>query len=764
MMNYHLTSTMLQKVFLIGLLGFNSIVYTQVFQNISEIDLYGGYLGFATWCDYNSDGYLDIFVTGQDFGVTSQHALFYRNNGDDSFSESNITLIPKTIYGDFSWGDFDNNGTVDLVYAGTTSGFCEQNITKIYKNVNDAGFVEIFHDIPALSRCCFQWVDVNNDGLLDIYFHGINSSEEFNLGIFKNSGSDIFTEVETNIEKINGPRGNLTQNSVKWIDFDKDGFKDVIIAMSSNDDYKVACYKNLGGFHFLNIETVLPDLNYVKMAAGDINQDGLIDIAISGSFEQTLSSGDVHANLYIFINMGGMVFEELTRITNIGVFFNSLELGDIDNDGYLDILYYGAGGSSRDFKLFKNNQGISFSPVSDNFPASGLGGASFGDFDNDNDLDILYYGRMYSLPYEPEMTRIYKNIMAVANSKPEPPDNLSVFAIENDLMISWDNGSDDATLPQSLYANLCIGTSLNASALLSSYSLNGKLKVINLGNQNLNRQYLFREFPEEAVEIKVQTIDNSYNASVFSDTIEFCFRKTSHLFNDTLFFCSGDSAFIGLSEYYPHYLWNTGGQDSFIYVTSEGLYNVNLTHPDGCISSETVYVKENDAPFVDLGEDVTITHSQTCTLSANIENSIFLWSNGSNKQSITIQGKDEPTGDHLYWLNVIDESGCTGIDSIVVHIVDAIWPVDNWDVIVYPVPYFNQFTIESNCIMPLETALEIFDITGKKVYKNTLNGLDYKHSISLSEISDGIYYLSITVKKVNLHKMFKLVKLQPRYE
>jgi hypothetical protein len=53
-----------------SMLGFG-----QTFQRIENIDLKSGYLGFESWCDFDSDGFLDIFVTGVDFGGDLQHAI-----------------------------------------------------------------------------------------------------------------------------------------------------------------------------------------------------------------------------------------------------------------------------------------------------------------------------------------------------------------------------------------------------------------------------------------------------------------------------------------------------------------------------------------------------------------------------------------------------------------------------------------------------------------------------------------------------------------
>lgn len=387
-------------------------IRSQDFDRVQTIDLKGGYLGFASFVDYDSDGLSDVFVTGLDFGSTGdfRHAMFYKNNGDRTFTESTIASIPRTIYGDCSWGDFDNNGTPDLIYTGTTSGYKEDYITKIYKNINNGcEFVEISHDIPRLSNCSVDWVDVNNDGLLDIHYQGINSTNSFDLGIFKNNGDGSFSKVEdTGFTSINGGLGNLTANNAEWADFDSDGLKDVLMASSTNSERQFALYKNLGNFKFEKINFALPQFSYVKMDVGDINNDGRPDFVFTGSTKLYLDSADYGVKIYIYINNGNMNFTNSFSIDNDGVLLSQIKLGDFDNDGFCDLFNYGSGNSFKLPKIYMNNKDGTFSEKSHTFPVCSSGGIDFGDYDNDDDLDILYYGRTET-PRDDEMTQVYEN-------------------------------------------------------------------------------------------------------------------------------------------------------------------------------------------------------------------------------------------------------------------------------------------------------------------------------------------------------------------
>lgn len=404
----------MQKTIFIYLFLFYSIIVTsQNFEKvISSDNLKGGYNGFASFVDYNKDGLLDIFVTGVDFGPNGdfRNAILYKNNGDKTFTESDIKNIPRAIYGDLSWGDFNNDGTLDLLYNGTVSGFAENNITKIYKNIdNGCEFVEISNSIPKIKDGSVQWVDIDNDGLLDVFYQGINANNIFDLGIFKNNGNETFTKVENiNLYTISGERANLQFNSGEWADFDGDGFKDIIIASSTKTEREFAIYKNLGNFKFQKTSFSLPQLSYVSMDVGDINKDGLPDFVFTGSTLFDMMSGDRNTKLYFYINKGNMNFSNSLILDNEGAFLSQLKLGDFNNDGFLDLVNFGSGLSFRVTKFYSNNKNDTFSEVDKGFPICYSGGVDFGDFDSDQDLDILYYGRTEN-PRDDEITYIYEN-------------------------------------------------------------------------------------------------------------------------------------------------------------------------------------------------------------------------------------------------------------------------------------------------------------------------------------------------------------------
>jgi hypothetical protein len=89
------------------------------------------YLGSAAWGDYDNDGDLDIFLTG--FKSGDGVSKIYKNNGDGSFTEQTSIYLAGVWNSSVAWADYDNDGDLDILLTGITSN---GRISKIYKNNN----------------------------------------------------------------------------------------------------------------------------------------------------------------------------------------------------------------------------------------------------------------------------------------------------------------------------------------------------------------------------------------------------------------------------------------------------------------------------------------------------------------------------------------------------------------------------------------------------------------------------------------------------
>lgn len=128
--------------------------------------------GMAAFCDYDRDGWLDVFVQTNLLDATSrplgQRDHLYHNNRDGTFTE---TTDHAGISGDTqghsaTWWDCDNDGWPDLYVA---NDFATPD--QLYRNNQDGTFTNVIdRSVPHMpfSSMGADQGDVNNDGLLDL--------------------------------------------------------------------------------------------------------------------------------------------------------------------------------------------------------------------------------------------------------------------------------------------------------------------------------------------------------------------------------------------------------------------------------------------------------------------------------------------------------------------------------------------------------------------------------------------------------------------
>jgi len=128
-------------------------------------------MGSAKWCDFDNDGFLDLFLTGD--SPEGIFAKIYKNSGNSSFSE--VTDLPFTgvIYSSVDIGDYDIDGDMDLIITGyTLNGL---SFINIYRNDGNWIFtIPSSLTLPSVLRGSARWGDMDNDSDLDILITGWN--------------------------------------------------------------------------------------------------------------------------------------------------------------------------------------------------------------------------------------------------------------------------------------------------------------------------------------------------------------------------------------------------------------------------------------------------------------------------------------------------------------------------------------------------------------------------------------------------------------
>jgi|GEM_PF-1034319 len=127
--------------------------------------------------------------------------------------------------------------------------------------------------------------------------------------------------------------------------------------------------------------------------------------------------------------------------------------------------------------------------------------------------------------------------------------------------------------------------------------------------------------------------------------------------------CQGDPAVFDAGSNFLNYRWSTGSNLSKISAAKEGVYSVSVTDHNGCRTSDTMVLKMNALPIVDLGESQKICSGEIVTLESSTTGDNYLWNDGSKNKTLQVK----TTG--TYSLNIIDSNLCVGTDHVEITVI-----------------------------------------------------------------------------------------------
>jgi len=318
--------------------------------------------------DYNGDGRPDIFfANGADLQTLKKSSdkysdRLFRNDGNGVFTDvtAQAGLQGHGFDNGVAAGDYDNDGHPDLFVMGVHGNtLYHSNGDGTFTNVTKKAGLDksVDPEFGPLYGVAAAWVDVNNDGLLDLFV----------VNYLQWTWSDKPLCTINNVAEYCHPRYYKGLPDQLFLNQGDGTFQDVSKEWGIRDHVG----KGMG------------------VGVADYDLDGRPDLFVTNDAGYS----------FLFHNLGNK-FEEIAFQSSIalpeeGAFISGmgLDFRDFDNDGYPDVAYVAL--NRQTFPLFRNTGKGDFTEVtaSSNMTSQSLGMSGFGpalyDFDNDGWKDLF---------------------------------------------------------------------------------------------------------------------------------------------------------------------------------------------------------------------------------------------------------------------------------------------------------------------------------------------------------------------------------------
>src|ERR1700722_2970898 len=228
-----------------------------------------------TFVDYDHDGDLDLFVTGEASAAGSKPNVLWRNNGNGTFTNwtEQAGLGGEGTTAAATLSDLNNDRAVDLLVTGSGEA------PTFFANPREGLFKSspLFAETGLPPTVGAVVLDFNKDGWMDV---ALTHSGSPGITLWRNVQGKRFERVPLPLQSATAGWG-LTA-----IDIDNDGWLDLVAAVETQQGPQLRALRNLGPAGFEDVTTKLK-LDQVKLTApraliaADVDGDGAADLIVT---------------------------------------------------------------------------------------------------------------------------------------------------------------------------------------------------------------------------------------------------------------------------------------------------------------------------------------------------------------------------------------------------------------------------------------------------------------------------------------------------
>ncbi len=421
-------------------------------------------------------GRLDLVVSN---GSGSSFARDFVVLTDNSNKE--LTFKSNTIFSQLfnAFGvkslDFDHDGFLDVVASGT-----EQIVFLKNDGNGEFSLYETYNRPESATTAGLVLGDINKDGNLDVITSQLRGPRWITLSNGQVLNSEVLPDL---LRPDNGAIGNPVGQEVEVVDIDSDGLLDIFFSIQDQSELvdpnkRMAYYRNLGGNNF-DGPIYLSSLTNSKFAFSDLNDDGYLDAVLTGQFQQRNSTLEIHLN-----DGNGNLVNSSPILPPSPVEFlapsrygpRNIFLKDLDGDNLEDLLV--ADRLSSSFWL-KNLGGL-FSNEINNVKGV-VTYTGFGDIDGDGDLDLINSLPTQGLSWS-------ENKIDEDGTFPEVPIEEFFIRTQNSDVADFDNDGDlDIVIAYQTEGVIQIQELVFADANIETFTVEGQINSsVSQSNKRIN--------------------------------------------------------------------------------------------------------------------------------------------------------------------------------------------------------------------------------------------------------------------------------------